>query len=50
MGSNSISVRCPGGAGEQSGDGAASGADLDHGVLRNVAERGDDAMAGICIY
>jgi hypothetical protein len=40
----------PRGAGEQSGNGTASGTDLDHGVRRNVAERGDDAKAGICIY
>jgi hypothetical protein len=40
----------PSGAGEQAGDGAASRTDLENGILSNVAERGDDALAGICIY
>jgi hypothetical protein len=40
----------PGRAGKQSGERALAGADLEDGVLRHVAERGDDATAGICIY
>jgi hypothetical protein len=39
-----------GSAGEQASDGAAAGTDLKHRVLGNVAERSDDATAGICIY
>ena len=49
-GSNSISVRCPAARASRRVMAPLPGTDLEDRVLRNVAERGDDATAGICIY
>ena len=35
---------------EQAGDRPTSRANLEHGILRNVAKRGDDRAARTCIY